>query len=289
MISRSRFASTTRVVVFAAAFSALALAASASQAGTVSLYDPLAGTLPIDQGWLPFVFPPVVESHSGGLVELDTTADRAAYAGYFSEQPSDGLLQHPQMPVLDRATGYTVSFDLQVLAEGHNTRDDNGDGLDDRAGFSVIAISQDLLGLELAFFEDRVWAYAAAGEGPNSQFTQAEGVAIDTTAAVTRYDLVVQGATYTLLAGGAPILGGPLRNYNPSGVTALIDPYDNPSFLFFGDDTTSAESHVLLGEISVTLVPEPACGLLAALALPAVMIARRRGAARQRRSRGKRP
>jgi hypothetical protein len=40
-----------------------------------------------------------------------------------------------------------------------------------------------------------------------------------------------------------------LRNYNPSGLSLLVDPYNNPSFLFFGDDTTSADSHVALGRI----------------------------------------
>jgi hypothetical protein len=49
------------------------------------------------------------------------------------------------------------------------------------------------------------------------------------------------------------LLTGNLRNYNPSGVDAIADPYNNASFLFLGDDTTSAESHVLLGGVTADL------------------------------------
>jgi hypothetical protein len=207
-----------------------------------------------------------LQSVSGGLLNLNTTGNRSIASGYFSEDPFDGAPQHPQMPVLDRLSGYTISFQLQMISEGHNTRDDNGDNKDDRAGFSVIAISQDLLGLELGFFEDRIWAYAAAGEGANSLFTQAEGVAFDTTSALTDFNLAVEGDSYRLFAGGSEILTGSLRDYNPSGVNALINPYDNPSFLFFGDDTSSADSNVKLGTVSVTTVPEPSAFALMLLA-----------------------
>ncbi len=234
----------------------LSISAPAARADVATLYDPQLGT-PGTQGWIPVVPSPAVEMLSGNLLRLDTTANRGTAAGYFSANPFNGSSPHPQMPVLDRLLGYTISFDLQVVSEGHATRDDNGDTKDDRAGFSVIAISQDLLGLELGFFEDRIWAYAAAGEGANSLFTQAEGVAFDTTLELTHFDLTVQGNSYRLSDGVSELLTGTLRNYNPSGVNVLINPYDNPSFLFLGDDTSSADSHVLLGSISVTTVPEP--------------------------------
>lgn len=241
--------------------------AATARADLTTLYDPGLGTLPGDQGWFSVVVPPASESLNDGLLNLDTTADRSNQAGYFSEFPLDGSLQHPMMPTLDRQQGYRFSFGLQVVEENHDARDDNGDGLDDRAGFSVIAISEDLLGLELGFFENRIWAYAAAGEGTDSRFTQAEGVDFDTTAGMVSYELFVQGDGYQLFADGSEILNGSLRNYNPSGLSGLIDPYDNPSFLFFGDDTTSADSSVLLGTIGIQSVPEPStCGLLFAAA-----------------------
>ncbi len=240
----------------------------------VELYDVTAGTLPGNQGWLPVVPAPSSEQHNGSWLNLDTTADRASQAGYFSESPFNGASQHPDMPVLDRLAGFHVDFQLQVLSEGHNTRDDNGDGLDDRAGFSLIAISEDLLGLEVGFFEDRVWVYAAAGEGTNSLFTQAEGIAWDTTQ-MHDYRLTFLGSNYALSANGSSLLTGSLRNYNPSGVNPLFDPYDNPSFLFLGDDTTSADSNVLLGSISVSSIPEPSGVLILTLILGRVAVRRK--------------
>ena len=243
-------------------------------ADLVELYDVTAGTLPGNQGWLAVVPAPATEQHNGSWLNLDTTAERSSQAGYFSESPFNGASQHPDMPVLDRLTGFHIDFQLQVLSEGHNQRDDNGDGLDDRAGFSLIAISEDLLGLEVGFFEDRVWVYAAAGEGTNSLFTQAEGVAWDTTQ-MHDYRLTLLGGNYLLSANGSSLLTGSLRNYNPSGVNPLFNPYDNPSFLFLGDDTTSADSNVLLGSISVSAIPEPSGVLILTLILGRVAVRRK--------------
>jgi hypothetical protein len=157
-----------------------------------------------------------------------------------------------------------------VLSEGH---DDN-----DRAGFSMVAISQDITrGLELAFFEDEVWAY-------NAGFSHGEGAAFDTTAGMVQYDYTVSGSSYSLMANGSPLLSGSLRNYNPTGLNALFDPYDNPSFLFFGDDTTRADADVLLGDIEVNppldmAVPEPGTALPLLICAIAAYRSRRRNAA----------
>jgi hypothetical protein len=225
----------------------------------VVLYDSALGTTPGGQGWISIIDNDSSESISGGLLNLDTSADQDDQSGYASESTFNGALEHPNMPLLDLSTGFTIRFDLQIVSESHINRDDNNDGKDDRAGFSLITISENLQGLELAFFENRIWAYADSTEGTNSLFTQAEGVTFDTTAAVTTYDLVFQTAGYELFANGNSILTGGLRNYNPSGVPALINPYDNPSFLFFGDDTSSASSHSRIGTVQVIHpVPEPA-------------------------------
>ncbi len=171
-----------------AAVALLLVSAPTAWSDVVTLYDPSLGSLPANQGWISLVLPPATQAINGGLLQLNTTPERETTAGYFSESLWNGSAEHPRMPMLDRLQGYTIGFQLQVLSEDHDdTRDDNGDGKDDRAGFSVIAISQDLLGLELGFFEDRIWAYAAAGEGTNSLFTQAEGVAYDTTTALTAF------------------------------------------------------------------------------------------------------
>jgi hypothetical protein len=237
----------------------LIVGAGAANAAIV-LYDAGLGTLPGSQGWLSVVGGSATHSNTGGLLTLNTMAAQANQAGYSSEVPLDGSLQLPSMPTLNRENGFRLQFQLRVVEESHTFRDDNGDGLSDRAGFSLLMITEDLLGLELGFFTDRVWAYAAAGEGSNSLFTQAEGADFDTSAALTDYELSVAGSNYSLLANGSQLLSGTLRNYNPSGVPAALNPYDNPSFLSFGDNTTSAASQVQVGQIS--FVPEPSSAFI---------------------------
>ena len=224
----------------------------------VVLYDSSLDTTPGSQGWIAVIDSNSSESASGGVLELDTSANQNDQSGYFSESPFDGDFQHPNMPELDLSAGFTIRFDVQIISETHASRDDNNDGKFDRAGFSLITISENLRGLELAFFEDRIWAYADATEGTNSLFTQAEGVDFNTKAALTTYDLTFHSTGYELFAAGNSILTGDLRNYNPSGVDPLLDPYDNPSFLFFGDDTSSASSISRIGTVQViNAVPEP--------------------------------
>jgi hypothetical protein len=129
--------------------------------------------------------------------------------------------------------------------------DDNGDGLDDRSGFSVIVISQDLEGIELAFWEDRIWAQEDDSATASDLFTQAEGIAFDTTAQLMRYELDVSGNRYQLFADEdpTPILTGSLRNY--ANFSGSLDPYETPSFLFLGDDSTRGESRVDIANISI--------------------------------------
>jgi hypothetical protein len=236
----------------------------------VILYNAGLGSTPGIQGWLAAgVGNSATETPTGVATRLDTTAVRTDQFGYFSEDPLLGSGTHSGL-LLDASAGYTIRFDLHVLSEGH---DDN-----DRAGFSMVAISQDITrGLELAFFEDEVWAY-------NAGFSHGEGAAFDTTAGMVQYDYTVSGSSYSLMANGSPLLSGSLRNYNPTGLNALFDPYDNPSFLFFGDDTTRADADVLLGDIEVNppldmAVPEPGTALPLLICAIAAYRSRRRNAA----------
>ncbi len=259
-------------------------------AEAVTLYDASLGDTPSDQGFWYLrneLTPSATMSYVGGLTELNTTPDRSESAGFFTHNPFNGSPIHPAAPLLDRTVGYTVTFDLQMFAEGHNDRDDNSDGKQDRAGFSVIAIGNDLKGIELGFFHDdtahEIWAYE--DDTPNSidLFTQAEGV--DRTAAetgtLTTYDLTVFGNGYELSADGTSILSGPLRDYTAFDGPSVplfgeLDPYEQPNLLFFGDDTSSADSHVRLGSISVTAIPEPSAGLLLLTASVALLWFHRR-------------
>jgi hypothetical protein len=190
------------------------------------LYDAALGTLPEAQGW-GFAIPPgCSQSVGGGVLNLDTTSDSALRAGYFRFDQ-----------VLDSAAGVRLSFSAQLLTEVHAS--------DDRAGFSVILLDSASRGIELGFWTDRIWAQ----RGPT--FEQAERYAISTDSLID-YSLELQRGSYTLSAGGTPILTGPLRDYSSSGF-----PYDVKNFIFFGDDTTSARASVDLTAISISAVPEP--------------------------------
>lgn len=247
----------------------VALLAAGARAEVV-LYDGALGTTPDLQGWtyltLPLVGADASQSASGGRTTLDTTADASEMAGYFLGGPFG---DPARAPTLDRATGYALSFDVRLDAESHAS--------DDRAGFSVIALGDDRLGIELGFWAGEVWA-----QGDDPLFAHDEGAAFDTTAAVTRYELRVLGSSYTLSAGGVPILAGALRDY--TAFSGVPDPYETPNLLFLGDDTSSASARVEIARIGLTtgVVPEPSS--LATLAAGLAGVAAWRG--RRRRDAG---
>ncbi|MBD2048868.1 DUF4347 domain-containing protein, partial [Coleofasciculus sp. FACHB-64] len=223
---------------------------------SVIKYDGSLNTTPDTQGFTYIPVGSATQSASGGATTLDTTADSGTYAGY---SPNS-------VPNLDRTTGYTVSFTAQVLSEDHTTSgtaDKNGDGIADRAGFSIIVLSSDKKGIELGFWDDEIWAQedgttqtdpSTNPSASNNQllFTHAEGATFNTTAGLIPYQLTVLGDTYTLSTGGTTILSGKLRDYTAWVGVGPIDPYETPNFIFFGDGTTSASAKVKLSDVSIT-------------------------------------
>ncbi|MBD1899508.1 DUF4347 domain-containing protein [Trichocoleus sp. DQ-A3] len=223
---------------------------------SVIQYDGSLNTTPDTQGFTYIPVGSATQSASGGATTLDTTADSGTYAGY---SPNS-------VPNLDRTTGYTVSFTAQVLSEDHTTSgtaDKNGDGIADRAGFSIIVLSSDKKGIELGFWDNEIWAQedgttqtdpSTNPSASNNQllFTHAEGATFNTTAGLIPYQLTVLGDTYTLSTGGTTILSGKLRDYTAWVGVGPIDPYETPNFIFFGDGTTSASAKVKLSDVSIT-------------------------------------
>ncbi len=204
------------------------------------LYDGSLGGTADTQGMVYLTSPSALatQSFGDGSTTLDTMQRKNDYAGYFAK---------PELvPILDRAAGFRLSFNLQLIDEAHAGSDTNGDGLDDRAGLSVIILGNDRRGIELGFWQDQVWAQEG---GPDSSlFTHAEGASFKTTQR-TAYDLVVTGDSYRLLADDAPILGGPLRDY--TAFSGVPDPYETPNFIFIGDDTGSAQARTQLWSVTV--------------------------------------
>lgn len=232
-------------------------------AGAQVLFDAALGTAPSAQGW-PFIANSgnsVTETVFANYTTVDSLSPITDQGGYFSEDPILGILTHPDMPTIDRSVGYQIRFDVRVNAETHvlgPPGDDDGDGLEDRAGFSVIAISEDLEGIEIGFWENRVWAQDDDLVLPGNLFTQAEGSALDTTAEILRYDLRVFDDSYQLIPGGgvAPVIAGRLRNY--TNFAGGLDPYEIPNFLFLGDDTTRAEAQFDIAYIEIDALGDPA-------------------------------
>jgi VCBS repeat-containing protein len=209
-----------------------------------ALYDGALGGTPDNQGFLFVPFGVASNTETGGITTLDTTSGgNSTKAGYWGISPF--------VPILNRANGFTLRFTAQVINETHTGSDRNGDGLDDRAGFSVIALSSDKRGIELGFWTNRIWAQNGGASIPmtGTLFTQGEGTAFNTTTALILYELRVLGGAYSLAVSNTEILSGSLRDY--SAFSGPIDPYETPNFIFLGDNTTSARATMRLSYISV--------------------------------------
>lgn len=208
-------------------------------AQTTTLYNPALNTLPASQGWLSYITNfqgTATQTLVTGGTQLITTG--SAQAGYFNKNPLTGSLVNAGFPTLDRSNGYAIRFDVSVTSESHSNND--------RAGFSIIALSSDLQGIELGFWTNEIWAQ-------NQPFTHGEGTAFNTVPS-TSYLLTILGNSYSLNANGTDILTGSLRNYSGFGI-----PYSHNNFLFLGDDTTSANADITLGQVQLlSSIPEPA-------------------------------
>lgn len=225
-----------------------------AEAATVTLYNGALGTAPSSQGWISQTTG-ATQTVGGGATTLNTTANDGVQAGYSRFTP------------LNRTTGYTLSFRVQLLAEDHsNPAAQNNTAVDniaDRAGFSIIVLSSDLQGIELGFWTNdltttnRIWAQ---NDGPvkadpvsapsGTRFTHAEGTSFNPSSGLINYDLSVLNNSYTLYANSSPILSGALRNYSNEGSV-----YGLSNFLFFGDNTTSARGSFSLASVAATDAP----------------------------------
>jgi hypothetical protein len=204
---------------------------------TVVLYDGGLGTTPDQQGFTYLAFGTLAsQQFANGATILDTTADGSEQAGYFIRETQK----------LDRALGYKVRFTIQVEEENHANPH--------RAGFSMIILSDDLLGLELAFWENEIWAQE--GGSGSDLFTHAEGVNFDTTAEWVAYELSILDEAYTLSANDVPILTGSLRDYR--AFEGFPDVYETPGLFFLGDDTSSAAAKLIVSYAALEIQSEAA-------------------------------
>ncbi|MCP4379762.1 MAG: PEP-CTERM sorting domain-containing protein [bacterium] len=242
--------------------------------GDVTLYDSsVAGQTPDDQNLYYLALDPAsgaiaaTQSWSANLTTLDTTGDSSESAGYFNYDSFLLLTPKVALPLDRTGDGYTLRFFAQVVSEAHSNAN--------RAGFSVIALSDDKQGIELGFWSGSVWAQ----DDTPSAFVQAESASFDTTAKVVKYDLAIKGAAYTLYGDGTALLNGSLRDYSavvPNNLT--YHAYHQADFVFLGDNTSSAAAEILLGNVEVldAAVPEPASAMILLAGLATALARRRR-------------
>jgi hypothetical protein len=222
-----------------AVLSLILLALPASGRAEIKLYDGTITGAPEAQSWLTYqALPPGTFYTTGsGKTNLDTTSNTSISAGWHNYNPTLTAFKNPAFPMLDRTTGFVVGLDVRVIAESHASGN--------RAGFSLIALASDNQGVEIGFWQDTVWAQAVG-------FTHAEEASFDTTAAIRHFELSVDATTYSLTVDGGPLLNGPLRDYSAAGA-----PYDRPSFVFLGDDTTSASAESEFSLVTVAIPSGP--------------------------------
>jgi len=212
--------------------------ARAGAGKTLVLYDAASGAIPSSSlmGFTDFPSGTSSLTYRDGATVLDTTqSGRDTFAGWVASQATT-----PGFPILDPKVGVQVNFKLQLERETHLNHN--------RAGFSVIILDQDAKGIELAFWENEIWAQSDDRTG--GLFTHGERVPFETTTGLKDYQLTVDGDTYTLSANSKPILSGPVRDY--SKFDGFPDPYETPNFLFLGDDTTSSQARVRLSFVSIS-------------------------------------
>lgn len=213
-------------------------ASASAREQTLVLYDSASGAIP-SAPLMSFIDVPTgaaIPTFLDGATVMDSTAvGKATYAGWISSAAT-----LPEFPLLNRAAGFRVNFIVHLEHESHANNH--------RAGFSVLVLGEDARGIELAFWQNEIWAQSDDATG--GLFAHGEGVAFPTTPGWVAYQLAILDDTYTLTADANPILTGPVRDYTQ--FDGFPDPYETPNFLFLGDNTTSAESRVRLGMMSIT-------------------------------------
>ena len=234
----------------------LATIASVTNAEAAILYDAAANTTPDAQGWAyfsnPLFRPQANQTVGGGLLSLDSLQVASEQVGYFSKIPAF-LFAHPNHPIVDLDdSAFVIEFAMRQV-DGRDIPDSDPLALEqrNRGGFAVIAISEDLTGIELQFQTDHVVAL----DNANTAFPVGEVQAFDTTDTLHEYQLRLSDDGYRLSVDGSLLLQGSLRNYSGIAPASPLNfPYTTPSFFFFGDDTGRGAALTQLTHFAVSAV-----------------------------------
>lgn len=217
-------------------------------------YDPTAYLLP---GFLGGGATP--DNENGETLVLTANEGYAGFLNYdidlnILSLTADLVAVNEAFPTLDGDTGFVLSFDLAITEEQSEAN---------RAGFSLIAITESLVGVEIGFVE--------AGENTDYVFVQTATFQEGTTSTVPleisdtlTYELTVQDGSYSLTADGTTLVSGTLIDYDfdpansDPALPDSVNPYETENFLFLGDNTDQGYAEFTLGELTLTTIePEP--------------------------------
>lgn len=238
-------------------------ALTAVSANTTVQYDASLGGLPASQQMSyatygeGFTASSTTQIYQNNATVLDSTAEMSDYAGYGIDPDAEPS----HVVVKDSAEGFKLIFTVRIEDELHANNN--------RTGFSVILLDKNAVGIELGFTEDTV--YAREGNGTDL-FRHAEDISFNTTNETT-YELEIIDDTYTLTATGMPTLTGDVRDYsdNTTPHPIIPDPYEQPNFIFLGDNTTSGQAKIHLkyvAEVTDTAVSPTVTPTNTAVVLP---------------------
>ncbi len=206
---------------------------------------------------------------SPAFTRLDSSASLGTYAGYSNRMGTvtpagtppffaltPGAFVNPAFPTLDRTSGFTLSFTIRQNSQTSASPV--------RAGFSVILLGSDSLGVEIGFAGDTLFSQAP---GFTTAAESVTGANITTlTGALTNYTLNITGNNYVLSTGNTLLLGGTIKDY--TGATGFAgNIYRSTNFVFLGDDTTSASGNTDFAFVAISTAPEPTTGGLCGVLL----------------------
>jgi len=209
-------------------------------------------------GSIPFQVAPSQTLVTGG-VQLDTAANSAEYSGYSNYDPFSSYVNSSifSASTLNQATGYTITFTMQLNSATDNTGS-AATGNPTRAAFSILAVSSNTTkAIEIGFRANEIFAQTSSFTAPVAQSTN-----FDTSTALNTYKLTVFNNTYSLTSGATNLINGSLVDYttfNPSTSSPPLpfNPYNTPSFIFFGDDTGKESGVFTLGDVTLDTTPVP--------------------------------
>jgi len=215
-----------------------------SSATVLTLYDDTQTNLPNNQQWLSyFATGSVTTTATADGVNMQT--DNNAKAGFSNYPALPFGFKNPAFPALDSNTGFTLSFSMQLNNEQHISNY--------RSGFNVILLDKNSQGVELGFWQDSIWSQS---DSPLFQ-AKDEQVSFNTSNLLISYNLTLFDNNFFLAQDDNLLLTGDLKDYSAfSGGPLGSIPYSLSSYLFLGDNSSSALADVTLGRITLSDTPQ---------------------------------